>query len=172
MESKDSIVSATVIEGKIYLIRGQKVMFDRDLAQMYGVSTMALNQTVRRNSERFPKDFSFKLTVYEAKSLISQFVISKPGRGGMRKRPVVFTELGVAMLSSVLRSPRAIAANIQIMRTFSRLREMLVENDDLRRKIEAMEKQYDEQFKIVFDAIRRMIADDAGEKREIGFRVE
>ena len=133
---------------------------------------MALNQAVKRNNERFPKDFMFKLTVYEAKSLISQFVISKPGRGGMRKRPVVFTELGVAMLSSVLRSPRAIAVNIQIMRIFSRIREMLAENADLRLKIEAMEKQYDEQFKIVFDAIRRMIAEDAGEKREIGFRAE
>lgn len=91
---------------------------------------------------------------------------------GLRKPPVVFTELGVAMLSSVLRSPRAIAANIQIMRTFSRLREMLAENDDLRRRIEAMEKQYDEQFKIVFDAIRRMVAEDERERQEIGFRVD
>ncbi len=172
MKKDDVFVPAAVIEGKIYVIRGQRVMMDRDLARLYGVSTMALNQAVKRNNERFPKDFMFKLTVYEAKSLISQFVISKPGRGGMRKRPVVFTELGVAMLSSVLRSPRAIAVNIQIMRIFSRIREMLAENADLRLKIEAMEKQYDEQFKIVFDAIRRMIAEDAGEKREIGFRAE
>lgn len=171
MQNAETIVPATVIEGKIYLIRGQKVMVDRDLAQIYGVSTMALNQAVKRNLERFPRDFVFQLSLSEAKSLISQFVISKPGRGGLRKGPVVFTELGVAMLSSVLRSPRAIAANIQIMRTFSRLREMFAENDDLRRKIEAMEKQYDEQFKIVFDAIRRMVAEDDTGKPEIGFKV-
>lgn len=172
MSNVEPFVSETIIEGKIYLVRGQKVMVDHDLAKLYGVSTMVLNQAVKRNSERFPKDFMFSLTVYEAKSLISQFVISKPGRGGMRKRPVVFTELGVAMLSSVLRSPRAIAVNIQIMRTFSRLREMLAENDDLRRKVEALEKQYDENFKIVFDAIRNMIADGGKGRSEIGFRME
>ncbi len=171
MENNELIVPMTLIEEKIYMLRGQKVMIDRDLAQLYGVSTMVLNQAVKRNIERFPKDFMFKLSLIEAKNLISQFVISS-SYGGIRKNPSVFTELGVAMLSSVLRSPRAIAVNIQIMRTFSRLREMLAENDDLRRKVEAIEKQYDENFKIVFDAIRNMIADDAAGKSEIGFRVE
>ena len=172
MGNIEPFVSETIIEGKIYLARGQKVMVDHDLAKLYGVTTMALNQAVKRNSERFPRDFMFSLTLDEAKNLISQFVISS-SHGGLRKRPVVFTELGVAMLSSVLRSPRAIAVNIQIMRTFSRLRDMLAENDDLRRKVEVLEKEYDENFRIVFDAIRRMMAfDDEAGKSEIGFRAE
>jgi len=162
----------TVIEGKIFLLRGQKVMIDRDLAQLYGVSTMVLNQAVKRNRERFPTDFLFQLTKQEMEHWKSQVSVTVSDRMGLRKPFVVFTELGVAMLSSVLRSPRAIAVNIQIMRTFSRLREMLAENDDLRRKVEALEKQYDENFKIVFDAIRNMISDDAAGKSEIGFRAE
>jgi len=169
MRKDEAIVPVTVIEGKIYLVRGQKVMVDRDLAKMYGVSTMVLNQAVKRNAERFPRDFMFKLSLGEAQNLISQIVISN-AHGGSRKCPSVFTELGIAMLSSVLRSPRAIAVNIQIMRTFSRIREMVAENADLRLKIEALEKQYDEQFKIVFDAIRRMVEENDKERTEIGFR--
>ena len=127
MQYPEPLVPSTIIEGKIYFVRGKKVMVDRDLALLYGVTTAALNQAVRRNQERFPNDFMFKLSLVEAKNLISQFVISS-SHGGFRKEPIVFTELGVAMLSTVLRSPRAIAVNIQIMRTFTRLREMLKEN--------------------------------------------
>ncbi|MEI6511345.1 MAG: ORF6N domain-containing protein [Candidatus Uhrbacteria bacterium] len=172
MKNEELMVPMTVIEGKIFLLRGQKVMIDRDLAQLYGVSTMVLNQAVKRNRERFPTDFLFQLTKQEMEHWKSQVSVTVSDRMGLRKPFVVFTELGVAMLSSVLRSPRAIAVNIQIMRTFSRLREMLAENDDLRRKVEALEKQYDENFKIVFDAIRNMISDDAAGKSEIGFRAE
>ncbi len=172
MKNDELMVPMTVIEGKIFLLRGQKVMVDRDLAQLYGVSTMVLNQAVKRNRERFPPDFMFQLTKQEMEHWKSQVSVTDSDRMGLRKPFVVFTELGVAMLSSVLRSPRAIAVNIQIMRTFSRLREMLAENDDLRRKVEALEKQYDENFKIVFDAIRNMISDDERGGAEIGFRAE
>lgn len=168
----DELIPAEIIENRIYLFRDQKVMIDRDLAEMYGVTTKVLNQAVSRNMERFPDDFMFKLSLYEAKRLRSQIVTSNVGRGGIRWQPYAFTEQGVAMLSSVLKSPRAIAVNIQIIRTFTKLRAMLAENDDLRRKIEAMEKQYDENFKIVFDAIRRMLDDDAEPKIEIGFRAD
>lgn len=172
MISDEPFAPMTVIENKIHIFRGQKVMFDRDLAELYGVSTKVLNQSVKRNQERFPIDFVITLTKQESEQIKSHQAISRSDKMGVRKPSVVFTELGVAMLSSVLRSPRAIAVNIQIMRTFSRLREMLAESDDLRRKVEALEKQYDENFKIVFDAIRNMISDDAAGKAEIGFRAE
>lgn len=164
------LIPTEMIESRIYLFRGQKVMIDRDLAEMYGVTTKVLNQSVNRNLERFPEDFMFKSSLDEAKRLKSQIVTSNVGRGGIRKPPYVFTEQGVAMLSSVLKSPRAIAVNIQIIRTFTKLREMLAENADLRLKIEAMEKHYGEQFAIVFEAIRRMLDDGAEPKEEIGFR--
>lgn len=155
------------IESRIYVIRGQKVMLDRDLANLYRVKTTVFNQAVRRNIERFPDDFMFQLTSEEHKNLMSQFVISS-SHGGVRKLPLVFTEPGVAMLSSVLRSPQAVAVNIQIIRTFIRMREMLIDNDRLRLKVETLEKQYDEQFKTIFDAPRRMFSDDAT-KTEIGY---
>lgn len=158
------------IERKIYSFRGKKVMVDRDLASLYGVETRILNQAVRRNIERFPDDFMFQLTESEMNVWISQFVTSKRERMGIRKQPLVFTEQGVAMLSSVLRSKSAITVNIQIMRTFTKMREMLVENDDLRRKVELMEKHYDEQFQIVFDAIRRQKDEKDPNVQEIGFR--
>ncbi len=159
------------IEARIYVFRGKKVMLDRDLAGLYGMPTKVLNQAVRRNPERFPGDFMFELSLSEAEILRSQFVTSNDGRGGRRYKTVAFTEQGVAMLSSVLKSPRAVAVNIQIMRTFTKLREILMENADLRLKIEAMEKQYDEQFRIVFDAIKRLMDDnEPNEDRVIGFR--
>jgi hypothetical protein len=180
------------IEQRIYLIRGKKVMLDRDLAELYGVETKVLNQSVRRNSERFPEDFMFQLSLNEVQSLRSQFVTSKSKNsdsslgtgqnlksqivtsslnwGGIRKPPLAFTEQGVAMLSSVLKSERAILVNIQIIRTFTKLREMISENDYLRRKLEAMEMQYDKQFKIVFDALRRVLAEEDEPKPEIGFK--
>ena len=154
----------------IFLLRGERVLLSQHLADLYGVSVGALNQAVRRNRERFPDDFVFQLTYQEFRNLKSQTVIlsSSP-----RALPYAFTEQGVAMLSSVLRSPRAVEVNIAIMRTFVQLRRLMDSNRDLARRIEAMEKRYDEQFATVFDAIKRLIAEDenrkARPKRKIGF---
>jgi phage regulator Rha-like protein len=147
-------VPQELIEQKIYLIRGHKVMLDSDLAKLYGVTPKRLNEQVKRNKKRFPPDFMFQITKEEDESLRSQFATLKSGRGKHRKyRPYVFTEQGVAMLSSVLNSERAIQVNIEIMRTFTKLRTMLAEHKDLKRKLTALEKKYDKQFKIVFEAI-------------------
>jgi hypothetical protein len=175
----------------VFFIRGERVMLDADLALLYGVETGALNRAVNRNINRFPGDFMFRLTgedwenlrcqigisnasgaVPPGKRLRSQSVTLK-GRGGRRYRPYAFTEQGIAMLSSVLRSPRAVEVNIAIMRTFVQLRRLMDSNRDLARKIEAMEKKYDEQFAVVFDAIKQLISEDearkAQPKRRIGF---
>lgn len=165
-----SLIPNERVEQKIYVIRGQRVMFDRDLAVLYGVATKVLNQSVKRNIERFPVDFMFQLGDEEAKRLRSQIVTSNVGRGGRRYSPIVFTELGVAMLSSVLKSERAIMVNIQIMRTFTKLRQMIEENDVLRRRFEVMEKQYDDQFKIVFDTLKRLLDENESPTQQIGFR--
>jgi hypothetical protein len=164
----NSLVPIERIESKILLIRGQKVMLDRDLAELYGVETRALIQAVKRNIERFPEDFMFQLTKEEFEVLISHFVTSS--WGGTRKLPYVFTEHGILMLSSVLNSKRAVMVNIQIMRTFTKLRRLLASNEDLRRKIEAMENKYDAQFKVVFDAIRSLMSPPTKERKKIGFR--
>ena len=176
--SKDrSLIPVERIERSILLIRGQKVMLDRDLAQLYGVETRALNQSVRRNIDRFPEDFMFRLTREEIMR-ISQFVISSahPGVKTLKfsKNVMAFTEHGVAMLSSVLNSPRAVQVNIQIMRTFAKLREIISLNKDLARRLDELEKKYDVQFKIVFDAIRQLMAPPEPEtpKKRIGFLVE
>jgi hypothetical protein len=159
----------------VQTIRGERVLFDADLAALYGVSTKALNQAVKRNLARFPSDFMFRLTAQESRELMasrSQIVALKRGQN-IKYLPYVFTEQGVAMLSSVLRAPRAVEVNIAIMRTFVQLRRLMDSNRHLARKIEALEKKYDEQFAVVFDAIKRLIADeDAREvlpKRRIGF---
>ena len=157
------------IASKIYLIRDIRVMLDRDLAELYGVETRVLNQAVHRNIKRFPKDFMFDLTRDEIMR-ISQIVTSSEIK--YSKRVHAFTEQGVAMLSSVLNSDRAIQVNIQIMRTFTKLREMLSTHDDLRRKVEAMERKYDRQFKVVFDAIKQLIDIESKPKRKIGFEVK
>lgn len=167
MERND-IVPAERIANKIHFLRGRKIMLDRDLAELYGVPTKVLNQAVRRNPERFPEDFMFKLSEDELKNLKSQIVTSS--WGGIRWVPMAFTEQGVAMLSSVLRSPRAIAVNIQIIRLFTRLRELLADHEQLRLKIEAMEQRYDTQFKAVFDAIRELLTEPVQPETEIGFR--
>jgi len=159
------------IEGRIFLVRGKKVMIDRDLAALYGVITKVLNQAVHRNRVRFPGDFMFKLTRNEAKNLRSQFVTSSSGHGGGRYASYVFTEQGVAMLSSVLKSERAILVNIQIIRTFTKLREMITENVHLRLKLEALEQRYDEQFRSVFEAIRRLLDEPSEPQEEIGFKI-
>ncbi|MCX6715244.1 MAG: ORF6N domain-containing protein [Candidatus Uhrbacteria bacterium] len=165
-----SLIPNERVEQKILLIRGQRVMLDRDLALLYGVSTKVLNQSVKRNILRFPLDFMFKLSNEEVQILKSQFVTSSSEWGGRRKLPTVFTELGVAMLSSVLKSERAIMVNIQIMRTFTKLRQMIEENDTLRRRLEVMEKQYDDQFKIVFDTLKRLLDEKDSPAEQIGFR--
>ena len=157
------------IERAILALRGGRVMLDTDLAALYGVPVRSLNQAVGRNRGRFPADFMFRLTAAEFRRLRSQTVISKNSRGGRRTAPYVFTEQGVAMLSSVLRSDRAVRVNIEIMRTFVRLRQMLRANADLARKLSALEQRYDEQFKIVFDAIRRLVAAPEPNRRRIGF---
>ena len=155
----ESLVRVPVerIEKAIFLIRGQKVMLDRDLASLYEVTTSALKQSVRRNIERFPADFMFVLDQNEFENWRSQFVTSNSDRMGIRYPPMAFTEQGVAMLSSVLRSKRAVAVNVQIMRTFVRLREMLASQADLAKKIEQLERKYDHQLKVVFDAIRQLM---------------
>jgi hypothetical protein len=168
-----SVISAERIEHAILMLRGHKVMLDSDLASLYGVQTKVLNQAVTRNIERFPEDFLFQLTDEEAAFLRSQFVTLKPGRGRHRKYlPYAFTEQGVAMLSSVLRSPRAVRVNIEIMRAFVRLRELIATNKDLARRLDGLEKKYDTQFKVVFDAIRQLMAPPDKTRRSIGFRVE
>jgi len=167
---KPALVPVERIEGAILILRGHRVMLDADLAAMYEVETRELVQAVKRNANRFPDDFMFQLTAAEFASLRSQSVISKPaGRGGRRVAPHAFTEQGVAMLSSVLRSPRAVQVNIEIMRAFVRLRRMLQLNADLARKLAALEGKYDAQFKIVFDAIRELMTPPEKPKRRIGF---
>lgn len=157
------------IESKIFLIRGKNVMLDRDLALLYGVETRALNQAVRRNIKRFPEDFMFQLTREEVRNWKSQIVITNKEKMGLRRQPYAFTEPGVAMLSSVLNSKRAILVNIQIIRTFIKLRELLLTHVELRRKIEAMERKYNQQFKAVFEAIRKLLEPQPQPKRRIGF---
>jgi hypothetical protein len=158
------------ITNKIYMIRGLKVMLDRDLAELYGVETKVLKQAVRRNIDRFPSDFMFELSKDEFSNLRSQIVTSS--WGGARYKPMAFTEQGVAMLSSVLRSKRAIQVNIQIMRAFTQLRQMLATHKDLKRKLEAMEEKYDEQFRIVFEAIKQLLEADDKPKKKIGFTIK
>jgi len=158
------------IEKAIYLIRGEKVMLDHDLALLYGVETKVLNRAVKRNLQRFPSDFMFQLTAEEADRLRCQIGTSNEGRGGRRYLPYVFTEQGVAMLSSVLNSERAILVNIEIMRAFVKLRQMLASNAELSRRLDELESKYDKQFRGVFDAIRQLMATPARGRKQIGFR--
>ncbi len=169
MASKQSLIPVERIERAILLIRRQKVMLDADLAVLYGIETRVLIQAVKRNLERFPKDFMFQLSREEFAFLRAQSATSSDW-GGRRYPPYVFTEQGVAMLSSVLRSPRAIRVNIEIMRAFIRLRRMLASNAELARKLEALEKRYDAQFKEVFEAIRQLMTPPEPKRRTIGFR--
>ena len=158
------------IEKSIYLIRGEKVMLDRTLASLYGVTTKAFNQAVKRHRERFPTDFMFQLTMEEAQGLgsRSQSVTLKRGQN-IKYRPYAFTEHGILMLSSVLKSERAVQVNIEIMRTFVRLRRMLASNVGLAKKLEELERKYDRQFKVVFDAIRQLMMPLEPKRKQIGF---
>jgi len=167
-----SLVPVTLIERRIYLIHGQKVMIDTDLAQLYGVATSRLNEAVKRNRKRFPSDFMFQLTRQEAESLTSQFAISKKGRGGRRTLPYAFTEQGVAMLSSVLNSERAIQVNIVIMRAFVKLRQMLESNEELNQKFAAVIRKlavHDKYFTVVFDELKKLTSPSTVARRQIGF---
>ena len=165
--------SIQLIERRIYLIRGQKVLIDFDLSELYGVPTSRLNEQVTRNRKRFPGDFMFQLNREEADSLRSQIAISKTGRGGRRYLPYAFTEQGVAMLSSVLNSEKAIEVNIAIMRAFVRLRQMLETNEELNRKFAAVVRKlstHDKYFKIVFDELKKLTEKPVSTARQIGFK--
>ena len=163
-----NLIPIEVIRQRIFLIRGERVMIDRDLAELYGVETKQLKRQVRRNIDRFPEDFMFELTKEEYDVLRRQFGTLKRGRHA-KYPPLAFTEQGVAMLSSVLNSNRAIQVNIAIMRTFTRLRKMLATHAELKKKIEEMEEKYDKQFRVVFEALRQLLEADEKPKRKIGF---
>ena len=163
-------IDARKIRRLVVNVRAQNVMIDSDLAVLYGVEVKALNQAVSRNSGRFPPDFMFRLTSKETDALRSQSVTAKTGRGGRRNAPYAFTEQGVAMLSSVLRSPRAVRVNIEIMRAFVQLRRMLLAHEELARKLEQLEHKYDGQFEVVFRAIRELMKARLLFPRKIGFR--
>ena len=165
----EAMITIESIERKIFVIRGMKVLLDSDLAELYGVATKVLLQAVKRNEKRFPSDFAFQIENHDVVVLRSQFVTSSWGHGGRRYRPYVFTEQGVAMLSSVLKSDRAIEVNIQIMRVFVKLRAMIATHKDLSKKLTELENKYDSQFKVVFDAIRALIAQPEPKKKKIGF---
>jgi hypothetical protein len=165
-----SLVRAEWVERRILSLRGQKVMLSTDLAELYEVAPKVLMQAVKRNRERFPADFMFQLTRVEYSNLKSQFVTSSWG-GARRAAPYAFTEQGVAMLSSVLRSPRAVQVNIAIMRAFVKLREILATHRDLARRLDEMESKYDKQFRVVFDAIRQLMTPPEKPRRRIGFAV-
>jgi hypothetical protein len=201
--SQPNLIPAACIERRILLLRGEKVMLDFDLAELYGVPTKVFNQAVKRNAERFPEDFMFRLSIEETKQIMrsqivtasqlnwsqsvtssksvsskpaamfeanwSQIVTSSKKHRGLAYRPYAFTEQGVAMLSGVLNSPRAIQTNLAIMRTFVQLRQMLSSNADLARKLATLEGKYDKQFRVVFDAIRALMSENKSPKREIGF---
>lgn len=167
---RSALIPIERIERAIYLIRGERVMLDRDLADLYGVETKMLNRAVKRNLRRFPPDFMFQLKADEADALRYQIGTSKKGRGGRRYLAYVFTEQGVAILSSVLNSDRAVSVNIEIMRPFVKLRQMLAANDELSRRLDNLESKYDRQFKIVFDAIRQLMTPPVPTHKDIGFR--
>ena len=167
-EKTTAIISVDAIVSKIISLRGERVMLDRDLAEMYGVETKQLKRAVRRNIDRFPNDFMFQLSNEKYRSLRRQFGTLKRGAHS-KYPPFAFTEQGVAMLSSVLNSDHAIGVNIAIMRTFTRLRKMLATHKDLKRKIESMEEKYDEQFAIVFEAIQQLLNEDETPKKKIGY---
>jgi len=162
------LIPREIIENKIYILRGKKVILDSDLSSLYGVETKVLKRAVKRNIERFPDDFMFELNKEEMEILRCQFGTSS--YGGRRYLSYAFTEQGVAMLSSVLNSKKAIRVNIQIIRTFYKLREMVVSNKELNKRIDDLERKYDKRFRVIFENIKLMIQEDAKPKAEIGFR--
>jgi ORF6N domain len=172
MSKKESLIPTERIERAILFIRGEKVMLDADLAALYGVSTKALNQAVKRNSLRFPDDFMFRLTVKEAAELNrSQFVTGSQKHRDPRFPPNAFTEHGALMAANVLNTERAAQTSVAVVRAFVRLRQLLSSNAELARRLEALERKYDSQFKVVFDAIRQLMSQSDKPKRQIGFHV-
>jgi len=168
-----ALVSIPMVERRILLIRGQKVLLDSDLADLYGVETKRLNEAVKRNSERFPTDFMFKLTEEESQSLRSQFATLETSRGKHKKYlPYVFTEYGALMLANTLKSERAVQASIAIVRAFVQLRETLTTNKELAKKLNELEKKYNKQFVVVFNAIRQLMTPPKERPRKIGFNTE
>jgi len=165
-----ALIPREEIEQTILVIRGHNVMLDSDLAHLYGVTAGRLNEAVKRNEDRFPSDFMFQLTKPEFEHLKSQIAISSSKWGGRRHAPYAFTEQGVAMLSSVLQSKRAVQVNIAIMRAFVQLREMITSNKGLARRLNELEKKYDGQFHVVFDAIRQLMEPPTPKPRRIGFK--
>ena len=173
LTSTDLNLPVQLIERRIYLIRGHKVMIDVDLAELYGVPTKALNQQVQRNRKRFPEDFMFQLNKEEAENLTSQFATSRSKHGGRRSLPYAFTEPGVAMLSSVLTSERAIEVNITIMRAFIRLRQILESNEELNKKFADVIRKlstHDNYFRVVFDELRKLTEPPTSPRKTIGFK--
>jgi hypothetical protein len=166
----NAVIPREGIEQTILVIRGHNVMLDSNLAHLYGVTAGRLNEAVKRNEDRFPSDFMFQLTKPEFEHLKSQIAISSSKWGGRRHAPYAFTEQGVAMLSSVLHSKRAIQVNIGIMRAFVQLREMITSNKGLARRLNELEKKYDGQFRVVFEAIRELMAEPESKPRRIGFK--
>ena len=173
-ENKLVLLPEELVMNKIYLVRGQKVMLDRDLAELYGVSTGNLNLAVRRNRYRFPPDFMFQLTQNELESLILQNAISKTrGRGGTRKLPYAYTEMGVSMLSGVLKSKTAIRVHVQIIRVFAKMKQMLITHKDILLKLERMEKKmgvYDSDIALIFQYLKKLLVQPKQPRRRIGFR--
>jgi phage regulator Rha-like protein len=168
--TQHGLIPLEIIERRIYFIRTHKVMLDSDLAELYGVTTKRLNEQVKRNIDRFPTDFMFRLNQEESDRLRSQFATSKHGRGGRRYQPYVFTEHGALMLASVLNSEKAIQASIQIVRAFVRLREMLATHQELARKLAEMEKKYNAEFKAIFEVIQQLTEPpEEPERKPIGF---
>ncbi|MCA1600317.1 MAG: ORF6N domain-containing protein [Acidobacteria bacterium] len=171
---KEALITVPVerVEQAIFVIRGERVIIDSDLAKLYGVTTARLNQQVRRNGERFPDDFMFEITKEENESLMLQFATSQGGRGGRRKLPLVFTEHGAIMAANVLNSKRAVRASVQVVRAFVRLRQMVASNAELARKLDELEKRYDAQFKVVFEAIRQLMTPPEPKQKQIGFQAK
>jgi len=172
--SAGKIIGTDEIQRMIRIVRGQRVMLDSDLARLYGVTTAALNQAVRRNADRFPEDFAYQLTRQEHTDLISQVVISRPGHGGRRKLPWVFTEHGVAMLSSVLRSPTAVRVNIEIMRTFVRLRRLVATPGELVEQLTRLAETvqlHDDQIRAIIHVLTQLTEQPKTTPRRIGFHV-
>ena len=167
MEQVQALVPNEVVESIIIVLRGEKVILDRNIACLYEVETKMLVRAVKRNLERFPQDFMFQLTIEETINL--RYQIGTSSWGGSRYRPYAFTEQGVAMLSGVLRSERAVQVNVEIMRTFVRLRRLAASREDLARKVDALEEKYDDQFRVVFDALRELMAAPEPSERPIGF---
>lgn len=168
--TQSGLIPIERIEKSIYFIRGEKVMLDRDLAALYEVETKALKRAVRRNLDRFPKDFMFVLSRREFQDWRRQFGTSKQDRQGLRYAPMAFSEHGILMLSSILNSKRAVLVNIEIMRAFVKLRHMLSSNVELSRRLDELENKYDGQFKVVFDALRTLMSPPASKEKQIGFR--